>query len=257
MNDNIQNSIIESVFFFMLLDPQIDSKPNLHTQKIIIDYALHFEQLFRKNEINNMTEYFYRIHNKQIKRMDFWNKLNQEEQTFYRNRLQLISMRIVEPEKDQNLKFIEKKEVLKKTLEEVESNAKSLYDSMSTYQKFDPNALRKVHKTFLSNLQNIWHKLEQSELPKKLRRPQALTTFMSFLKQANMNYILNLGGMTIYPFLHDLLLSQFLADTRIQANNVSYTDQDFFFTIKDKTRDYKYHPIDDAEYMDLEYLKLF
>jgi hypothetical protein len=246
----MEQDVVYKAIIVMVTDPDIDQ--NLfkaeEAQVLVIDYALHFSEMFYRNEVGNLIEYFEKMHNKEIHRKFFI--LDTEIKNTYIGFIHSIIDTYSKKITDQVplLPFKERKNILQNTLNGLKTQFAFLLEGMVKNLNYDEEILKKIYDEHLKIIKNIEERLTNSG---------SGSTLLQFIRKAKMNYILDINDkFMVYPFVYDLLLHSFLIDTRLNQKTKSYTEnKDIFNTLEQIRKDSNCSP-EDQRYINIEYLKI-
>lgn len=263
MKDNMKTDVIRIAISTMITDPKIDQKiliHNKHEQLRIIDFALHFEEMFYKHEVGNLVEFFEKMHNEEIHHIHYSQTLPTDTQNMYFRLIDKLLEVYNQKASDEKDLFPKRKTILQCTLNELKQLFKSLKDGMIENINYNEAILNKTYNDYLKIIANLEEKLNKSNkpVPEGFKRDSnSASTFLAYIKKAKMNYKLHLSDTkVVYPFVHDLLLYSFLIDARLNENSKSYIDRkDIFSTLKQVRKNLSY-PSQDKRYIHIEYLKI-
>lgn len=263
MKFDIQFDVIRKAIIIMLSDPEFEpilAIMGKNTYPIIIDYALHFEEMFYKHEVGNTIEFFNKMKNKEIHRKNYTFSLNSEIKDIYYKFIDNFLEVYNKKSTSNKLSFPERKTILHNTIYKIQEQMKMLKEGMIENIHYNEDILNKIYKKHLIVLSNIENKLIKSDLPvheDTKKNSNSVSTFLSYIKKANMSYIITFSEQeTIYPLLYDFFLHLFLIDTRLSINSNSYIDRKDIFKQLKKVRENLAHPPEDSKYMNIEYLKV-
>lgn len=249
MEYNIKSAVIKQAIMVMITDPDVDNSiyKNSDTDKlVVIDYALHFSEMFYKNEVANMVDFFDKMYHKKIFRKNYFLTSDEKKDffTFIDNFIDTYNKK----ETSDGFSFEEKKIILCNTINELKRHFEILGDFRVEKLNYNKKNTDKLHNKYLKIIENIETRMYK-------HKAQSITTLLSYIKKAKMDYILRLDEKTvIYPILYDLLLISFEIEARLEEK--SYVDGQSIFDTFHRVRNNIYNLPEDKRYADIEYLKI-
>jgi len=254
--------VIRKAIIVMLSDQEAESMIRTKNKSVIptiVDYALHFEKLFYENEVDNMVDFFNKMYHGKIFRQNYFSSLDNEIKKNYSDFIDYFIERYKKTTSEE-LSFSERKIILQSTLNTLKEQLQILKEGMIGNLNYNETTMDDIYRNNIEMISNIEHKLRQSNISvhnDSKRNSNSVSTFLGYIKKANMHYIITLSdGKIIYPFLYDLLLHLFLIDTRLAINSSSYLDRKAIHKHLKKVRENFFYSHDDSRYMDIEYLKV-